>query len=179
MSIFIKTARLWNLETNQPIGTPLHHQDNVNSATFSADGKFLVTSCHDYHLYTWDISAIVNKAGLSSFHVLTNILSPLSWTQNLVSSLLRRQDGSDIQLREVEVPCTAGKPVHFFFSFTVLHHGLFRAEELSCERKANCQLVSTTQYSHYAATQRSNTEHPTVITATISNCYYLDTFCCP
>ncbi|KAG1796992.1 uncharacterized protein HD556DRAFT_1357708, partial [Suillus plorans] len=34
---------------------------------------------------------------------------PLSWTRNLVSRI-RRRDGSDIQLREVEVPYTAGKP---------------------------------------------------------------------
>ncbi|KAG2344607.1 hypothetical protein BDR05DRAFT_947296 [Suillus weaverae] len=38
---------------------------------------------------------------------------PLSWTRNLVSSLLRRRDGSDIQLREVEVPYTAGKPRNY------------------------------------------------------------------
>ncbi|KAG2051118.1 hypothetical protein BDR06DRAFT_959304 [Suillus hirtellus] len=35
---------------------------------------------------------------------------PLSWTRNLVSGILRRRDGSDIELREVEVPYTAGKP---------------------------------------------------------------------
>jgi hypothetical protein len=43
---------------------------------------------------------------------------PFSWTRNL-SGILRRRDRSDIQLREVEVPCTAGKPVRFF-SFTIL-----------------------------------------------------------
>ncbi|KAG2738290.1 WD40 repeat-like protein [Suillus brevipes Sb2] len=59
-----KTAQLWNLETNQPIGTPLHHPDDVDSATFSADGKFLVTSCRDDHIYTWDVSAIVEGASL-------------------------------------------------------------------------------------------------------------------
>ncbi|KAG2039154.1 hypothetical protein BDR03DRAFT_953010 [Suillus americanus] len=36
----------------------------------------------------------------------------LGWTQNL-SGLLRRRDGSDIQLREVEVPYTAGKPRNY------------------------------------------------------------------
>ncbi|KAG1767383.1 hypothetical protein EV702DRAFT_1282657 [Suillus placidus] len=33
--------------------------------------------------------------------------------RNLASSLIRRRDGSDIQLREVEVPCTAGKPRNY------------------------------------------------------------------
>ncbi|KAG2738756.1 WD40 repeat-like protein [Suillus brevipes Sb2] len=49
------TAQLWNLDTNQPIGTPLHYPDYVMSATFSADGQFLVTSCFDSHIYTWDV----------------------------------------------------------------------------------------------------------------------------
>ncbi|KAG2740415.1 hypothetical protein P692DRAFT_20753532, partial [Suillus brevipes Sb2] len=40
------TAQLWNLDTNQPIGTPLHHRQDVSSATFSVDGKFLVTFTH-------------------------------------------------------------------------------------------------------------------------------------
>ncbi|KAG2757837.1 hypothetical protein P692DRAFT_20689694, partial [Suillus brevipes Sb2] len=50
-----KKAQLWNLETNQPIGTPLHHPDSVVSATFSADGKFLITGCLGRHIYTWDV----------------------------------------------------------------------------------------------------------------------------
>jgi WD40 repeat protein len=65
-SLFERTVQLWNLETNQPIGTPLHCQHRVDSATFSADGKFLVASCLDDHIYTWDVSAIVKGAGLSS-----------------------------------------------------------------------------------------------------------------
>jgi WD40 repeat protein len=71
-----KTAQLWNLDTMEPIGTPLHHPDRVESVNFSADGKFLVTSCHNNHIYTWDVSAIVKGAGLpsdivsfDSFHV--------------------------------------------------------------------------------------------------------------
>ncbi|KAG1844224.1 WD40-repeat-containing domain protein [Suillus subluteus] len=181
---FDETAELWNLETNQPIGTPLHHENDVISATFSADGKFFVTSCHE-HLYIWDVSAIIKKAGLpfdivdatprpapkmkgapqippgffddalreanlrtrlSQSHGLHNhptpaprqrALSPfssfwrrskphratepdtqsrsrpLSWTRNLVSGIMRRQDRSDIQLREVEVPCAPGKPRNY------------------------------------------------------------------
>ncbi|KAG2344712.1 WD40 repeat-like protein [Suillus weaverae] len=181
ISYFDNTAELWNLETNQPIGTPLHHQDYLNSTTFSADGKFLITSCQDNHIYTWDVSAILKQAGLpsdiadatprpapkmkgaprippgffndairdanlrtglSQSHGLHNsptpaprqrtlspfssfwrrskshgatepdTKSPLSWTRNLFS-MLRRRDGSDIQLREVEVPYTAGKPRNY------------------------------------------------------------------
>jgi WD40 repeat protein len=38
----------------------------VRSVTFSADGKLLVSSCIDNHIYTWDVSAIVKEAGLPS-----------------------------------------------------------------------------------------------------------------
>ncbi|KAG1849495.1 hypothetical protein F4604DRAFT_1907439 [Suillus subluteus] len=38
---------------------------------------------------------------------------PFSWTRNLAFGILRRRDGSDIELREVEVPCTAGKPRYY------------------------------------------------------------------
>ncbi|KAG1740572.1 quinon protein alcohol dehydrogenase-like superfamily [Suillus lakei] len=61
-----KTAQLWNLETNEPIGTPLHHKELMNSATFSGDGKLLVTSCDDGHIYTWDVSTILKEADLLS-----------------------------------------------------------------------------------------------------------------
>ncbi|KAG2048266.1 hypothetical protein BDR06DRAFT_962906 [Suillus hirtellus] len=35
----------------------------------------------------------------------------LNWTQNLIFGILRGRDGSDIELREIEVPYTVGKPV--------------------------------------------------------------------
>ncbi|KAG1893945.1 uncharacterized protein F5891DRAFT_1064193 [Suillus fuscotomentosus] len=142
------------------------------TATFSPDGKFLITGCMDRHIYMWDVSAILEEAGLpcpapkmkgaprippgffddalreanlrirlsqshgphdhpipvprqrtlSRFHSFwrrskshgqtghhTRPWShPLSWTRNLVSGILRRRDGSDTELREVEVPYTAG-----------------------------------------------------------------------
>jgi hypothetical protein len=38
----------------RPIGIPFHHQEEVFSATFSTDGKFLVTWSND-HIYTWKV----------------------------------------------------------------------------------------------------------------------------
>ncbi|KIK43720.1 hypothetical protein CY34DRAFT_11561 [Suillus luteus UH-Slu-Lm8-n1] len=55
-------VELWDLDTIEPIGTPPHHQGRVNSATFSADGKFLVTCCKD-HICTWDVSIIKEPSG--------------------------------------------------------------------------------------------------------------------
>jgi WD40 repeat protein len=66
-SILNPTPQLWNLETGQLIGAPLHHEQDVSAVTFSADEKFLVTSsCSDSHIYTWDVSAVVKEAGLPS-----------------------------------------------------------------------------------------------------------------
>ena len=72
---FDKTARLWNLENGQPIGSPLQHANTVECPSFSTDGKQLVTACWDNNVYTWDISAIVEEAGLSE------LLNPnVSWS---------------------------------------------------------------------------------------------------
>ncbi|KAG2051100.1 WD40 repeat-like protein [Suillus hirtellus] len=184
LSCATRKVQLWNVETNQPIGTPLHHEHRVCSGSFSADGKSLFTSCQDGQIYLWDLSAIVKEAGLAdtvdatprpapkmkgaprippgffddalreansrirlsqshgphdhptpvprqrifsrfpSFwhrskshgeteHHTQPLSHSLSWTRNLVSGMLRRRDGSDIELREVEVPCTAGKPRNY------------------------------------------------------------------
>ncbi|KAG0694555.1 WD40-repeat-containing domain protein [Suillus ampliporus] len=65
-----RTARLWNLDTNLPVGPPLEHEDEddmtsiIGGAAFSADGKLLATTCDDENVYVWDIYAILNVAGL-------------------------------------------------------------------------------------------------------------------
>jgi WD40 repeat protein len=68
-----QTARLWNLDTNLPIGLPLQHEDGVECAALSPDGKVLVTGCRNRHTYTWDVHAILKKAGLED--LLPNIVS--------------------------------------------------------------------------------------------------------
>ncbi|KAG2051102.1 WD40 repeat-like protein [Suillus hirtellus] len=70
ISVLNRTAQLWNIETNQPIGTPLHHEHRVYYGTFSADGKFLFTNCQDNHIYIWDVSAIFKEADLSDIVIL-------------------------------------------------------------------------------------------------------------
>ncbi|KAG2038631.1 WD40-repeat-containing domain protein [Suillus americanus] len=58
------TSRLWNLDTNLPIGPPLQHEDDLYSAALSPDGKVLVTGCTNSNAYKWDIHAIFKEAGL-------------------------------------------------------------------------------------------------------------------
>lgn len=59
-----RTVRLWNLDTNLPVGEPLLHEAGVYCAALSADGKLLVTGCNDYNAYVWDIHAILKEIGL-------------------------------------------------------------------------------------------------------------------
>jgi WD40 repeat protein len=73
-----KTARLWNLDTSLPVGPPLQHEDNLQCAALSPDGKVLVTGCEDNNAYTWDVHAILKKAGVEY------LLQPLSHVNSMV-----------------------------------------------------------------------------------------------
>ncbi|KAG2114105.1 hypothetical protein BD769DRAFT_1102518 [Suillus cothurnatus] len=59
--------QLWNLETHQPIGPPLHYEDEdkgeLTNPTFAVDGNFFVTGSESGRIHAWDVSAIVTKAG--------------------------------------------------------------------------------------------------------------------
>ena len=61
---FDETARLWNLDTNLPVGPPLQHQAAIQGGAISADGKLLVTCCGDKNAYVWDIHTTLKDAGL-------------------------------------------------------------------------------------------------------------------
>lgn len=57
------TARLWNVETRQPVGKPLvGHTDLVQRAAFSPDGKYIVTASRDNTSRLWD-TATQNPIG--------------------------------------------------------------------------------------------------------------------
>jgi DNA-binding beta-propeller fold protein YncE len=49
-----KIARLWDATSGLSAGPPLNHDDSVIRATFSPDGKQLVTQCSDGTLRLWD-----------------------------------------------------------------------------------------------------------------------------
>jgi len=58
------TVRLWNLDTNLPVGPIIQHEALVQSAAISVDGKQLVTGCGDHNAYIWDIHTTLKDAGL-------------------------------------------------------------------------------------------------------------------
>ena len=47
-------ARLWDIRSGQPVGAPLLHSDEVWSAHFSPDGRWVVTTSTDRTAQVWD-----------------------------------------------------------------------------------------------------------------------------
>jgi WD40 repeat protein len=47
-------AQLWDAHTGQPMGQPMQHAGSVISATFSPDGKRVVTASMDFSARLWD-----------------------------------------------------------------------------------------------------------------------------
>jgi WD40 repeat protein len=73
-----KSVRLWNLDTLLQVGPPLQHENSVECAAFSADGKLLSTGCEDNNAYVWDIQAILRAAGLEGLLSISDVSANLN-----------------------------------------------------------------------------------------------------
>ena len=49
-----RTARLWNADAGEPIGSPLSHGGEVITVAFSADGRTILTACLDKSVRLWN-----------------------------------------------------------------------------------------------------------------------------
>ena len=72
------TARLWNLDTNLPVGPPIQHQGRLYDAAISTDGKQLVTGCGNGDVNVWDIHSTLKDAGLEDLLSIHDVNTPTS-----------------------------------------------------------------------------------------------------
>src|SRR5213078_3673134 len=49
-------AQVWKVASGEPVGRPLPHRDGVRWASFSPDGRRLVTACEDFTAIVWDVA---------------------------------------------------------------------------------------------------------------------------
>ncbi|KAF5366506.1 hypothetical protein D9757_012183 [Collybiopsis confluens] len=79
------TVRIWNVQTGQQIGDPLHgHTNSVTSVAFSAGGQQVVSGSHDMTVRIWNV-----QTG-------QQIGDPLHGHINLVTSVAFSPDGQQV-----------------------------------------------------------------------------------
>jgi hypothetical protein len=68
-----KTARVWDAATGKALSEPMKHDDVVNSAQFSADGRRVVTASKDGTARVWDIPTITKKDDADDANLLADL----------------------------------------------------------------------------------------------------------
>ncbi|KAG2335686.1 WD40 repeat-like protein [Suillus weaverae] len=80
------TARLWSLDTNLQVGPSLQHEQDVEHAAFSPDGKLLSTACEDENAYVWDVQTILKATGLEDLLLIPDNAPEVEPKQKLYTS---------------------------------------------------------------------------------------------
>ena len=68
-----KTARLWNLENGQPIGSPIQYASGVLCISFWACGRLLATGDESGGVCIWDLSAFVKDTDFNDLWSDSNV----------------------------------------------------------------------------------------------------------
>ena len=89
-----KTARLWDAATGVLIGQPLRHDELVLSASFSPDGKQVVTASADKIARLWDAATGAARIGKPLQHDEGVYSASFSPDSKLVVTTSRGQDRS-------------------------------------------------------------------------------------
>jgi len=67
------SVRIWDLKTNQQVGDPLLHDDELFTVVLSSDGRCIASVGLDKKIYIWSLEAALKQAG---DQVRAHLLSP-------------------------------------------------------------------------------------------------------
>ena len=56
------SVRVWDLRTNNPVGEPLWHVDEVWTVSMSPDGRYIASGGLDTRIYLWDFEAALKQS---------------------------------------------------------------------------------------------------------------------
>ena len=57
------SVRIWNLKTNQQVGDPLLHDDQLFTVVLSSDGRYIASAGLDQKFCIWSLEAALEQAG--------------------------------------------------------------------------------------------------------------------
>jgi WD40 repeat protein len=55
------SVRIWDLKTNQPVGDPLLHDDEVFAVVMSPDGKYIASAGSGKKIFVWSLEAALER----------------------------------------------------------------------------------------------------------------------
>jgi WD40 repeat protein len=70
--------RVWDLRTNQQVGDPLMHDDELWDIAISPDGKYVIGAGVNAKIYVWSLEAALMHRGGDRVHVRVQLLFPAS-----------------------------------------------------------------------------------------------------
>jgi WD40 repeat protein len=78
--------RLWLIDSGEQIWMPVRHAAPVHHGVFSANARYLVTSCSDRFVYFWDVSSGALISRLGTRRLFDHLISPSAQRARLATS---------------------------------------------------------------------------------------------